>query len=122
MPIVGYLEGTDALVLTKLAVKGIGTYPLSNGFDGHGKNIFLLRREDGVSLVAGPLHKVLPTPGLTLTMHDLLYACLANRIPVVLVAEKDDHEEAKKHVAQFGDLVRIVDPANLYETIFWMLS
>ena len=122
MPTVGYLEGTDPLVLTRLAIKGIGTYPLSNGFDTHGKTIFVLRREDGISLVVGPLHKVLPSPGLTLTTHDLLYACLANNIPVLLVAPKQDHAEAQKYVEQFGDHVRLVDPESLYETAFWMLS
>ncbi len=122
MPTVGYLEGTDPIVLTRLAVRGIGTYPLSNGFDSHGKNIFLLRKEDGISLVVGPLHKVVPTPGLTITMHDLIYPCLANNIPVVLVAPKEDHAEARKLVQQFGDHVRVVDPADLYETIFWMLG
>jgi hypothetical protein len=122
MPTIGYLEGTDPLVLTKLAVKGIGTYPLSNGFDMHGKNIFLLKKEDGIDLVIGYLHKILPTPGLTLTIHDLLYSCLALNIPVLLIAPKEDHEAAKKHVKQFGDLVQLVDPRELYETIFWKLS
>jgi len=122
MPTVGYLEGTDPLVLTRLAIKGIGTYPLSNGFDMHGKSINLLRREDGISLLVGYLHKVMPTPGLTLTMHDLLYACLTYGIPVLLIADEADHEEARKHLEQFGDHVRLVDPAKLYETIFWMVS
>jgi len=33
---VGYFEGTDPLLLNKLVARGIGTLPISNGFDSHG--------------------------------------------------------------------------------------
>ncbi len=122
MATVGYMDGTDPAVLTKLALRGIGTFPLSNGYDMHGKYIAHLTKEDGIALVVGYVHKILPTPGIAITTHDLLYACITHNIPVVLIADKEDHEEAKKLLKEYGDKVRISDPKELYETIFWMLS
>ena len=61
MATIGYLEGTDPLVLSRLAVKGIGTLPLSNGFDNHGKFINTITEHDQISLVVGYLHKIMRT-------------------------------------------------------------
>lgn len=57
---VGYLEGTDPLLLTKLAVEGIETLPVANTWDGHGKPINHLS-EGEVNVVVGYLHKLIPT-------------------------------------------------------------
>lgn len=117
MAIVGYFEGTDPLVLTKLASKSIGTLPLSNGFDKHGKYVNHLTRQDDISVVVGYLHKVLPTPQWNLTPGDLLFACLTHQIPVLLIVENQDHEEARRVLGDVGDRVTLVDPASLYQTI-----
>lgn len=122
MAIVGYLEGTDPLVLTKLAAKGIGTIPLSNGFDNHGKYINHLTNEDNVSVVIGYLHKVMPTSVMTLTPRDLLFACLTHEIPVLLIAEKSDHEEVKRLLGDIADRVRLVVPGGLYEAVLETVS
>jgi len=122
MATVGYLEGTDPLLLTRLAVQGIGTLPLSNGFDLHGKYINHLTRQDGVSVVVGYLHKVLPTPGMTITPHDLLFACMTHGIPVLLVAEKAAHEQACRLLGEAAGYVRLVDPAELYAAILEVIS
>lgn len=122
MAIVGYLEGTDALVLTKLAAKGIGTLPLSNGFDNHGKYMNHLTSQDGVSVVIGYLHKVLPTPEMIITPQDLLFACLTHEIPVLLIVEKSEHEEAKRVLGEVGNRVRLVDPADLYDVVVEIVS
>lgn len=122
MAIVGYLEGTDALVLTKLAAEGIGTLPLSNGFDNHGKYMNHLTSQDGVSVVIGYLHKLLPTPEMIITPQDLLFACLTHEIPVLLIVEKSEHEEAKRVLGEVGNRVRLVDPADLYHVVVEIVS
>jgi hypothetical protein len=117
MAIVAYLEGTDPLVLTRLAVGGIGTIPVSNGFDDHGKYVNHITSADGVSVVIGYLHKILPTSVMTLTPRDLLFACVTLNIPVLLMAEKPDHKKAKELLGDVADHVRLVDPGELYEAV-----
>ena len=58
MKIVGYLDGTDGLFLTNLAIKGVDTLPLSNGWDNHGKYLGHITKQDNIALVVGYLHKV----------------------------------------------------------------
>jgi len=122
MPNVGYLEGTDPLVLTKLAARGIDTTPLSNGFDNHGKYVNHLSREDGISVVVGYLHKVMPTRGVSLSPSDLLFTCLTHEIPVLLLAEESDHEDARQVLGEVGDRVRLVDPSDLHQLVLQTIS
>ena len=122
MAIVGYLEGTDPLLLTKIATKGIDALPVSNGFDSHGKYINHLTHEDGISVVIGYLHKILPVPGTALTPRDLLFACLTHEIPVLIMAERSDHEEARLLLGEVGDRVRLVDPSDLYQVALETIS
>lgn len=122
MATVGYFEGTDPVILTRLAAQGIGTLPLSNGFDMHGKYVNHLARQDAISVVVGYLHKVLPTGGVSVTPRDLLFSCLTNDIPVVLVAEKAFHEAARERLGEVRDRVKLVDPADLYEVIIQATS
>lgn len=122
MATVGYMEGTDPQVLTKLAVQDIGTAPLSNGFDNHGEYINHLTSRNGISVVIGYLHKVLPTPGMTVRPRDLLFACFTHEIPVVLIADKADHEEARRVLGDVADRVRLVDPAELYQVVLQTVS
>jgi len=117
MAIVAYLEGTDPLVLTRLAAEGIGTIPVSNGFDDHGKYVNHITSGDGVSVVIGYLHKVMPTSVMTMTPRDLLFACVTLNIPVLLIAAKSDHQKAKGLLGDVVDHVRVVDPAELYDAV-----
>jgi hypothetical protein len=117
MAIVAYLEGTDPLVLTKLAAQGIGTIPVSNGFDDHGKYVNHLTTQDNVSVVIGYLHKVMPTSVLTLTPRDILFACVTQNIPVLLIVEKPDQAKARTLLGEAADHVRLVDPAELFEAV-----
>lgn len=112
--IIGYLEGTDPLLLTRLAVKGVETFPLSNGVDQHGKNMTLITSEDGFSLVIGYLHKILPVSGIALKPEYLLRACEVYRIPVFLLVSKVDTAEAKKTLRDVGDFVTFVDPRSAF--------
>ena len=61
MVTVGYLEGTDPVMLSRLAAGGVGTLPLSNGVDNHGKFINAITERDEIDLVVGPLHKIMHT-------------------------------------------------------------
>lgn len=114
---VGYLEGTDGLVLTRLAARGIGTVPISNGFDGHGKYINHLVPSDHVALVVGFLHKLLPAPERVMAPKDLLFSCMTHGIPVLIVVPKADHEAAQKSLGEAARHVKLVDPADLYDAI-----
>ena len=122
MATVGYLEGTDPVTLTRLAAKGIGTLPLSNGFDMHGKYVVHLTPSDGVSVVVGYLHKVLPANGIAVAPRDLLFACISHEIPVVLVAEKSFHDAARDRLGEMQGRVKLVDPADLHEAILAVIS
>jgi hypothetical protein len=112
--IVGYLEGTDPLLLTRLAVKGVETFPLSNGVDQHGKNMTLITSADGFSLVIGYLHKILPVSGIALAPEYLLRACEVYRVPVFLLVSRVDTAAAKRALRNVGDFVTFVDPRNAY--------
>ena len=85
MAIVGYLEGTDPVVLSKLTAQGVQTLPLSNGMDSHGKDINLIAKEDGISVIVGYLHKVVPVTGIDLSIEDVLQNCRAHSIPVFII-------------------------------------
>jgi hypothetical protein len=122
MATVGYFQGTDPRVLTKLAVEGIGTLPLSNGFDNYGKHVNHLTPKDGISVVVGYLHKVLPTPGMSITPLDLLFACKTHEIPVLLVVGTPQHEQAGELLVGVGEFVQLVDPEDLYPTITRVIS
>jgi hypothetical protein len=122
MTTVGYLEGTDPLILTKLAAKGIDTTPIANGFDNHGKYINHLSSDDGIAVVIGYLHKVMPTPEMTLTPGDLLFACFRHEIPVLLMVESSDHEGAAELLGEARDRVRLVDPADIYEAVLKIIA
>lgn len=117
MAIVAYFQGTDPLVLTRLAAGGIGTIPVSNGFDDHGKYVNHITSDDGVSVVIGYLHKVIPTSVMTLTPRDLLFSCVTLSIPVLLIAEESDHQKAESLLGDASDHVRLVDPGKLYEAV-----
>lgn len=122
MTVVAYLEGTDPLVLTRLAAAGIGTIPVSNGFDDHGKYVNHITTSDGVSVVIGYLHKVMPTSVMTLTPRDILFACVRLNIPVLLIAEGSDHQKAKKLLGDVADYVRLVEPGELYEAVLEIIA
>lgn len=114
---VGYLEGTDPLVLARLAAEGVGTVPLGNGFDNHGKYINHLVPDDHIAVVIGYLHKVLPTAERGMTAKDLLFSCMTHAIPVLLVVPESNHKAARTVLGEAGDYVTLVDPADLYPAI-----
>jgi hypothetical protein len=122
MATVGYLEGFDPLLLTRLSVEGVGTLPVSNGFDNHGKFINNLSERDGVTLIVGYLHKFLGTQRQGFFVEDLLLACRECTIPILVVVPQESHPIAQAALDKVRDLVTLVDPGDVYDKIVQLLS
>jgi len=106
----GYMSGTDARLLTKLAAAGVETVPLGNGWDNHGIYVGHINKGDGIGAVVGYFHKFIPVKGSSLAPADLGKACLVNKIPLFILADKADHGQAKKVLGDMGPNVKLVDP------------
>ena len=117
MPTVGYFEGSDSLVLTRLVARGMDTAPLSNGFDNHGKYVAHLTKDDKISVVVGYLHKVLPTSKQEITPEGVLYACQTHAIPVLIIVPSSDQGAAREVLGKIAEYVTLVDPSDLYDKI-----
>ncbi len=115
MATVGYMEGTDPLILTKLNLEGVGTTPLGNSFDGHGKFIAHLTKKDEISLVIAYLHKILPTSERPIGAQDFLGACRIHKIPVLVIAPQDKHERAAEILGESACIVTMISPEQAYE-------
>ena len=99
MKTIGYMEGTESELLTRLTVAGHDTLPLSNGWDNHGREVSLLTPHDDVSLIVGYLHKFLRVTDKRLT-ESMLSSVKIYKIPVVFIAPKDTQAKAKKLIAK----------------------
>ena len=119
---VGYLEGTDPLVLSRLAVRGAGTVPVSNGFDRHGKYINHLSKDDHIAVIIGYPHKLIPSPERKMTSKDLLFACITHDIPVLLIMPTEEHAAARKALGDAAQYVTLVEPAALFDAVWKMVS
>jgi len=115
MPTIGYMEGTDPLTLTRLSASGIGTMPVSNGFDNHGKFINNLSERDQIDLLVGYLHKFLATQRQGFFVEDLLQCCRECHIPILVLVPRPDHPLAHQALAKVSDIVTLVDPECLYD-------
>ena len=114
---VGYFEGTDPLLLSMLAAEGVETLPVANTMDRHGKNVNQLSKGE-VNVVVGYLHKVIPaeikrTASFQLMLDNMLSACKAYNIPVLLIVRSTLRDEAKKIIGDAGSNVHIVSPEEL---------
>lgn len=119
---VGYLEGTDPVLLNHLVAKGIGTMPLSNGFDSHGKQVGYLTKQDHIDLVVGWMHKVVPPKEMSLTLRDILFGCSTYKIPVMLIASKELHAAAKKLPGGIPRGVTLVPPDKIVAKVLEQLG
>jgi hypothetical protein len=111
---IGYFEGTDPLLLSKLAAEGIETLPVANTWDGHGKMVNHLTKGE-VNVVVGYLHKVIPaeplrTSALPIMVDNLLSACNAHDIPVLLMVPDPLREKAEKILSGTEVKIHIVSP------------
>lgn len=116
MKIIGYMQGTDPQVLTQLLLAGYETYPLSNVYDNHGKNITLVTTEDHISLIVGYLHKFIPVaPQFSIT--DILSSVKAYKIPVIFIVPKEIQAKAGELVTHLGIDYKLADPSELLQAI-----
>lgn len=122
MTTVGYLGGTDPLVLTRLAARGVGTLPVSNGIDNHGKFITNISERDEIDVIVGHLHKITRTQRQGFYPRDLLQSSLDSGIPVLIVVPAVDQPAAREVLGQLGQEVVLVDPGRLYAEIARILS
>jgi len=114
---VGYLEGTDPLLLSSLTAEGIETLPVANTWDGHGKPINQLGKGE-VNVVVGYLHKVIPTEQARTSMFELmldnlLATCKVHGIPLLLITPAKLRDKAKKLLGDTRPNVHIVAPEEL---------
>ncbi len=107
---IGYMDGTQSKVLTKLAAAGAETVPVGNGWDSHGPYVGHINKGDGYGALVGWFHKFVPLKDSNLTAADLLKPARVNNIPVFIIAEKKDHEKAKAALGDVGPNVKLVDP------------
>lgn len=118
MALIGYMEGTDPNLLSRLCAQGHETLPLGNGSDGHGKYIAHLAPGDGVSAVIAYLHKLAPVSGMKhITIDDRLFACRMHNIPVVLVVPEEFKQQARNQLVEAREHVTFASPEELSDKI-----
>ena len=134
MKTVGYFDGTDSSLLTKLVALGHGTMPLANDYDGAGKNAHHLEPGD-VDLIIGYLHKLIPPmkrkipskPDWMIEYRglkpvELLYPAKVYNIPVLVLVPTEHHKDAKKVLGEAADFVTIISPEELEEKVLELLK
>jgi len=114
---IGYFAGADSIWLTSLTAQGCDTLPVSNGYDGHGKNVRLFNDRDKVDAVIGYLHKVVVPKGWEVNTVDILHACITYDIPVLLAVPGKLHGKAKKLLGKAVEHVRLVEPSEMLDAV-----
>jgi len=104
-------------LLTSLTAQGFDTLPVSNGYDGHGKNVRLFNERDQVDAVIGYLHKVVVPKGWEVTTVDILHACITYNIPVLLAVPCKLHGKSRKLLGKAAEHVKLVEPSEMLGTI-----
>ena len=115
--VIGYFEGADPAWLTSLVARGHDTLPVSNGYDGHGKNVRLFSAKDKVDAVIGYLHKVVAPPRWEASTEDILHSCFTYSVPVLLAVPGALHGKAKELLGKVADNVRLVDPSEMLDAV-----
>jgi len=114
--VLGYLEGTDPNLLTRVVLEGYETLPLSNGWDNHGKHLTLLNPADNISMVVGSFHKFVRLEDMSI-FNAMLATVKAYDIPVVFVVPKEYQDKAVKLVGDSDLKCKFVDPADLTDVV-----
>jgi len=110
---IGYMDGTDPLLLSKLAAAGVETAPLGNGYDNAGRYLGYINPADGIDAVVGYFHKFLPLEGSNVCASDLLKPCAIHSVPVFVIIPKEDAAHAKEIMGDCGPNVKFADPADV---------
>ena len=114
---IGYLEGADPVWLTTLIANACDTLPVSNGYDGHGKNIMLFNSRDKVDIVIGYLHKVIAPEDNPYSTRDILHPCLTYGIPVLLAVPANLQDAVKNLIKDLAPGVTLVPPENMVDEV-----
>lgn len=110
---IGYFEGTNPEWLTALVAQGHNTLPVSNGYDGHGRNVRLYSANIHDDLVIGYLHKVVSPSSWESSTEDILHAIKAYGVPLLLAVPAGLQDSARKLLGNLGDNIQLVDPAEM---------
>ena len=121
MVTIGYMEGTDPALLTKLAAAGVETTPISNTGDNHGKYIADISASDGIDAVIGYFHKFVPAKESNLSAADLIKGCIENGIRVFVIARKNDHGIVAKALGGIASGVTLVTGREAEKAILALL-
>ena len=117
MATIGYLEGVDPLLLTRFSVRGVGTLPISNGFDNHGKFINAISERDEIDIVVGHLHKILRTQRQGFLPRDLLQSCSDCLVPILVIVPSELQVDARAVLGEAAEVVTLVDPGHLFNEV-----
>jgi hypothetical protein len=113
---IGYFEGTDSTLLTRLVCDGYDTLPVSNGFDNHGMHVRLVNDQNRFDLLIGYVHKIFaPEPLLPSqpSFQDVIHICRTYSIPLLLEVPAELHDNARALLNDPPDIVRFVDPGDI---------
>jgi len=121
MVTIGYMEGTDSGLLSKLAAAGFETTPVANTADGHGKYIAALSASDRIDAVVGYFHKFVPGKESNLTPADLIKGCIESGIRVFVIARRADHGIVAKALGEAAADVTLVRPRETEKAILGLL-
>jgi len=114
---IGYFEGTDAALLTRLVCEGYDTMPVSNGYDSHGRHVRLINGEKRYDLLIGYLHKIFAPESLEMTDYtnhkDVFQICRTYHVPLMLVVPEELQKKARGLFDEVPDIVHFVDSADV---------
>jgi hypothetical protein len=114
---IGYFEGTDAALLTRLVCEGYDTMPVSNGYDSHGRHVRLINEEKRYDLLIGYLHKVFAPASLEMTDYtdhrDVFKICRTYKVPLMLIVPEELQKKARALFDDVPEIVHFVDPGDV---------
>lgn len=114
---IGYFEGTDANLLTRLVCEGYDTMPVSNGYDSHGRHVRLINEEKRYDLLIGYLHKIYAPDSLEMTDYanhdDVFQICRTYHVPLMMVIPEELQKKARDLFDEVPDIVHFVDPGDV---------
>lgn len=118
---IGYLDGTDPMLLSYCAAMGFDTIPLSNGWDSHGKYLGLLTREDALALVVAPFHKLIPPSQVQQKASDFVNACRLQHVPLLVVVPEQVMGRARRKLGGTRTGVLWCSPGELFDKVMEIL-
>ena len=114
---VGYFDGTDSILLTTLICEGYDTIPIANGLDNHGQHARLINDQNRYDLLLSPLYKIYAPENAepeTVTYQDVFRVCRTYSIPLLIDVPEQLQAKARELLGDPPDIVRLVEPADMY--------